>query len=71
MRVAVVSKSQPFDQLMAYMFEHGIDVDVVAEVEEIDAAADAIAKTNPERYCEPTQSMSINPEFSTAIHFPI
>ncbi|MEZ4736194.1 MAG: hypothetical protein R3E79_54605 [Caldilineaceae bacterium] len=48
MRVIVVNQSEPLRQLLQYVFEQGIAVDVVAETAEIETLPQQVAQLQPD-----------------------
>jgi len=48
MRVIVVNQSVPLRQVLQYVFEHGIDVDIVAETEEVETLPQQVAQLQPD-----------------------
>lgn len=48
MRVMVVNQSDQLRQMLQYVFENGIDVEVVAEINELDALPQTVRQVKPD-----------------------
>lgn len=48
MRVVLVSRSEPLEQMTAYIVERGVDVEIVGEAEDIPESGQIVAQEHPE-----------------------